>query len=206
MSVNNEMYKMYNEMVKGYKENQDGLFEHGARCWMDLKPENPFAPEDPAYEYFFLMQKGYNLWTMGLADRKINRRRMLENARKLCELNPKRPYKFDKKAEELELAAKAAAEKKAAEERALAEKKAAEEKALAEKKMAEEKALAEKKAAQEKAEAQKLEARKKTETTQYQSQNTHILGIVPDVSDIKADTAKEQPVEKKGFFNRLFRK
>ena len=56
---NNEMYRLYNEMVKGYKENQDGLFEHAVRCWMDLDPTNPFSEEDPAYEEFFLMKKGY---------------------------------------------------------------------------------------------------------------------------------------------------
>lgn len=118
MSLNNQMYKMYNEMVKGYKEDNDGLFEHGVRCWMDLNPENPFPSEDPAYEEFFLMQKGYTLWKMGSADRKINRRRMLEAAKRLCELNPKRPYRFDKKAEEEEKAAEA---KKAEEERLAAE-------------------------------------------------------------------------------------
>ena len=126
MNLNNQMYKMYNEMVKGYKENNDGLFEHGVRCWLDLKPENPFAPEEPAYEEFFLMQKGYNLWKMGAADRKINRRRMLEHAVNLCALNPKRPYRFDKKAEEEEKRkeeeARIAAERKAMEAE-LAEKK-----------------------------------------------------------------------------------
>jgi len=115
MSINNQMYKFYNEMVKGYKENQDGLFEHGVRCWLELKPENPFPFEDPAYEEFFQMQRGYSLWQMGGADRKINRRRMLEAARRLCALNPKKPYKFDRKAEEEEKAAKAAEEARLAE-------------------------------------------------------------------------------------------
>lgn len=129
MGKNNQMYKMYTEMVKGYKADNDGMFEHGVRCWMDLDPENPFDPEDPAFEEFFLMRKGYNLWRMGAADRKINRRRMLEHAYKLCELNPKRPYRYDKKEEEAD---QLEAEKKAAEE---AERKATEE---AEKKAAEE--------------------------------------------------------------------
>ena len=72
------------------------------------------------------MKKGYSLWKMGSADRKINRRRMLEAANKLCECNPKRPYKFDKKAEEDEEAARIAAEKEAA-EKAAAEVKTEEE-------------------------------------------------------------------------------
>ena len=202
MSVNNEMYKMYNEMVKGHKENRNELFEHGVRCWMDLKPENPFSPEEPAYEYFFLTQKGYNLWKMGLADRKINRRRMLENAHKLCECNPKKPYRFDKKAEEAELAAKAEAERKAAEEKVLAEKKAAEEKALAKKK-----------AAEEKAEEERLaKLRKKEEARFNQEYNKHVLGIVPDESDIKASIQENSKDEdeikekKTTIFGRLFNK
>ena len=111
MNVNNQMYKMFEEMIKGYKENESGLFEHGARCWMELDPENPFQEDDPAYEEFFQMRKGYSLWKMGGADRKINRRRMLSAAERLCETNPAQPYKFDKKAEERELAEKIAAEK-----------------------------------------------------------------------------------------------
>ena len=203
MSVNNEMYKMYNEMVKGYKENNDAMFEHGVRCWMDLKPENPFNPEEPAYEYFFLTQKGYTLWMMGSADRKINRRRMLAAAKQLCESNPKRPYRFDKKAEEAELAAKAEAERKAAEEKALAEKKAAEEKALAEKR-----------AAEEKAEEERLaKLRKKEEARFNQEYNKHVLGIVPDESDIKAQIQEDNEDEddeikekKTTIFGRWFKK
>ena len=63
-------------------------------------------------------------------------------------------------AERKAAAEKAAAEKKAAEEKAAAEKKAAEEKAAAEKKAAEEKAAAEKKAAQMKAAEEKAAAEK----------------------------------------------
>lgn len=199
MSVNNMMYKMYTEMVKGYKEDDNGLFEHGVRCWMNLEPENPFTPESPEYECFFRMQKGYKLWMMGSADKKINRRRMLGAAKDLCACNPKRPYRFDKKAEEAELAAKAEAEKKAAEEKALAEKKAAEEKALAEKKAAEEKAKEERLA----------KIRKKEENAFNQDFNKRVLGIVPDESDIKAPIQKEQEDEAKEkkttIFGRLFR-
>jgi len=180
MSVNNQMYKMYNEMIKGYKEDNDGLFEHGVRCWMDLNPENPFPENEPAFEYFFLMQKGYSLWKMGAADRKINRRRMLEAAYKLCECNPKRPYRFDKKAEEAEEAARIAAEKEAA------EKAAAEEKAVAEAKAEEE---------------HKTVLDRNTNDAFNDEFNKHVFGVIPDESDIKA---KEKP--KRGLFNKLFKK
>lgn len=120
MGRNNDMYHFFNEMLKGYKEQQDGLFEHAVRCWMDMEPENPFKEDDPAYEQFFLMQKGYTVWRRGAADRKINRRRMLEAAYNLCALNPKKPYRFDKEEDaadkKAEAEAKAEAERKAMEE------------------------------------------------------------------------------------------
>ena len=152
---NNEMYRLYNEMVKGYKENQDGLFEHAVRCWMDMNPENPFAEDDPAYEEFFLMKKGYTVWKMGNADRKINRRRMLEHARNLCALNPKRPYKFDKKEEEARKAAEALEEARKAEEAAKLEA--------------------------EKAEKETREAKLKESTRKFNEEfNQHVHGVVPE--------------------------
>lgn len=193
---NNEMYRLYNEMVKGYKENQDGLFEHAVRCWLDLDPVNPFPEEDPAYEEFFLMKKGYTIWKMGNADRKINRRRMLEHARKLCELNPKRPYKFDKKEEE----AKQAAE---AEKARLAKEAAA-------------------KKAEEEAEKARCEEELKRETTKFNEEfNRHVLGVLPD--EQMSGSAKkymfgiipqtelaieedEEEEPKKSFFGKLFKK
>ena len=96
MGQNNLAYKFYSEMTKGYRENNDGLFEHGVRSWMDLEPANPFEENSDAAELFFKIQMGYTIWKRRGADMKINRRRMLEAAKALCELNPKRPYKFDK--------------------------------------------------------------------------------------------------------------
>ena len=163
---NNEMYRLYNEMMKGYKENQDGLFEHAVRCWMDLNPENPFPEEDPAYEEFFLMKKGYSVWKMGNADRKINRRRMLEHAKALCALNPKRPYRFDKKEEEAKKAAEAVEEARKAEEAAKLEA--------------------------EKAEAERREALIKNETRQFNDDfNKHIFGVVEQPEDEEEQESKK---------------
>lgn len=135
MAKNNQMYKFYSEMTKGFREEQPAMFEHGVRCWMMLDPENPFEENSEAAELFFKMKMGYTIWMRGGADRNINRRRMLAAAEALCELNPKRPYKFNKEedaedrrlAKEEEEAAKEAAEE---EVKAEAEKKAAEEAAI----------------------------------------------------------------------------
>ena len=102
MNANNQMYRMFKIMKQGYAEGDVNAVEQGARCWLDLAPENPFPEDTPAYEAFFQMQKCYSIWRRGDIDRKINRRRMIMWANKLCESNPKQPYKFDKKAEEEE--------------------------------------------------------------------------------------------------------
>lgn len=112
MNVNNQCYRMFKEMKEGYANNDSNQMEHGARCWMDLAPENPFKEDSDEYEMFFQMQKCYRIWKRGDVDRKINRRRMIEWARKLCELNPRQPYRFDKKAEEEEIRLAQEAEKK----------------------------------------------------------------------------------------------
>ena len=96
MSQNNQMYKFYSEMTKGHRENQPALFEHGVRSWMAMEPECPFGEGSDEAELFFKMQMGYTIWQRNGADKNINRRRMLEAAHQLCELNPQRPYKFDK--------------------------------------------------------------------------------------------------------------
>lgn len=107
MSDNNTMYRMFRQMIQGYKLGKEGdnLFTHAVHCWMDLNPENPFVKESEAYDYFFRMKNYYNVWKLHSADYRINEKRMLAEARKLCELKPKNPYKFDKKADEQEKAA-----------------------------------------------------------------------------------------------------
>ena len=119
MNKNNQMYRMFKEMKAGYAEGNKDKMEHGARCWLDLEPENPFPEGSNEMEAFFQMQKCYCIWKRGDIDRKINRRRMLQWAEKLCELNPRQPYRFDKKAEEEEILAA----QKAEQEKPVVEKK-----------------------------------------------------------------------------------
>lgn len=102
MSVNNQMYVMFANMKQGYKEGNMDVVEQCARCWMQLATENPFPYDTPEYEEFFQMQKAYSIWARGYVDQKINRRRMVEHAKRLCELDPKQPYIYDKKAEQEE--------------------------------------------------------------------------------------------------------
>lgn len=111
MNVNNQMYRMFKEMKEGYANNNIDQMEHGARCWLELDPKNPFPESSEEMEAFFQMQKCYNIWKRGDIDRKINRRKMIMWAEKLCELNPRQPYHFDKKAEEEEIRLAQEAEK-----------------------------------------------------------------------------------------------
>ena len=106
MSLNNQLYKIFNDLTKAYKENNYGSIEQAARCWMQLTSENPFIYDTPEYEEFFQMHRCYEIWAKGAIDQKINKRRMVQHAKALCALNPKCPYVYDKKAEEEEKRAK----------------------------------------------------------------------------------------------------
>ncbi len=107
MNANNQRYRMFNLMMHGYAtENKDEL-EQGARCLLDLAEENPFQEGTDEMEAFFQMKRCYSIWKSGAIDHKVNRRRMISWTEKLCALNPKNPYKYDKKAEDEERAKKA---------------------------------------------------------------------------------------------------
>jgi len=129
MNKTNLMYKMFKQMKEGYKSKQDGLFEHAVRCWMDVDPEDPFEEGTEASEYFSQMKIHYNVWKMKSSDYRVNWRRMLESARKLCALNPRQPYKFDKKAEEEDMLEE---QRKLAEQKKIDEQKAEEQRRLEE--------------------------------------------------------------------------
>ena len=137
MAKNNQMYKFYSEMTKGYREHISAMFEHGVRCWMECEPENPFEEDSEAYGLFFKIYQSFIIWNRKGVDSNISRRRMLAAASDLCKLNPKRPYKFNKE-EDAEDRKIAEEEQKAAEEQAKeearleAERKAAEEAAIKE--------------------------------------------------------------------------
>lgn len=217
----NELYRMYDEMIQGYKTKNEGLFEHGVVCWMDLNPENPFPEDSPAYEIFFTIQMRYNVWRMGSADYKVNRKRMLSAAKELCATYPKRPYKFDRKADNEDKAVKAAAEEermkaqKEAEELAIqkeAERIVQEEERL--KREADEKEKAriewEKAEAEAKAEMKrKDELLKKAVEEQRAKVKTeepiHVLGIIPETGVMQETVPIESP-KKESFLKRLFGK
>lgn len=159
MGKNNQMYKFYSEMTKGYREGIAAMFEHGVRCWMELEPENPFEENSQAAELFFKIQRGYTIWLRGGADKNINRRRMMAAAAELCELNPKRPYKFNKEED--------AEDRKQAEEAQKTAEELAKEKARIE---------AEEKAAKEAADKEAEEEEKDME---------HVFGVVPTPKEEK---------------------
>lgn len=99
MNLNNQLFNLFNELIKGYKDGDNNIVEQSARCLVQLAPENPFKPETPENEEFFQMKRCYSIWASGAIDQKINRRRMVEHAKKLCALNPEQPYVYDEKAE-----------------------------------------------------------------------------------------------------------
>ena len=121
MGVNNQMYALYADMKRAYAMDDSGTVEQCARCWLQIAPENPFKYDTPEYEEFFQMQRCYTIWFRGDVDQKINRRRMAQHAKKLCELNVANPYKFSKEEARLELEEKKS--KEAADIRAIQEKK-----------------------------------------------------------------------------------
>lgn len=100
MSDNNTLYRMFRQMMQGYKLGKDGenLFAHAVYCLMDLSTENPFPKDSEAFDYFFRMKNYHNVWKLHSADQKINERRMINEAKSLCATNPKNPYRYDKKA------------------------------------------------------------------------------------------------------------
>lgn len=103
MGYNNTMYRLYQEMLDGYATGNDGLFEHGARCMMDLNPKNPFNENTQEAELFFQMYNTYFRWKNHGADMKINRRRMLAAANELCEIVTENPYTFSEEEEKQDL-------------------------------------------------------------------------------------------------------
>ena len=217
----NELYRAYDEMLQGFKAKNDTQLEHGVRCWMDLKPENPFPEDIPAYDLFFKIKRHYTVWRMGGADYKVNRTRMVKAAKDLCATYPKRPYKFDRKADSEDKAAKNAAEeewlkaKQEAEELAIQQeaerivkeeerlKKEAEEreKARIEWEKAEEEAKADAKRKEEllKKAVEKERAKIKTEEPLY------VLGIVPETG-VMQETVPIEEKSKESFFSRFFNK
>ena len=131
MSDNNMMYRMFRQMMQGYRLGKEGenLFAHAVHCWMDLNPDNPFQEESAAYDHFFRMKNYYNVWKMRSADQRISERRMVNEARELCATKPKNPYKFDKKAADEEKVVLRESAKKEQEEAINIQKEAEREKA-----------------------------------------------------------------------------
>lgn len=112
----NELYKMYKEMADGYKTNNELMLEHGAKCYMDMSPENPFDESSPEYDVFCSIRNYHSVWKLGGADYRVNRKRMLKAVKEMIELHPEIPYVFDKKAEAAEKREKLRLEKERLEE------------------------------------------------------------------------------------------
>ena len=208
MDRNNQMYKMFKEMKEGYKNQQPELIEHGARCWLDCNPDNPFPVDSPEYEAFFQMQKCYLIWIRGDVNRKINRRKMVQWAMELCKINPRQPYKFDKKAEEadqaLRMQQEAEAEQAAIQKEAeIKQKQEAEVAARVQKEIEHKQFIeAEKNLARQRASAVKQAIVDKPITiptvSSVEDEKQVVMGVLPE-------DEKTEP-RKSNWFSRLFRK
>lgn len=200
MNVNNEMYRMFKEMKEGYKNKNKSQMEHGARCWLDLNPENPFDENTPEGEAFFQMKRCYTIWKRGDVDRKINHRRLLSWAEALCKLNPRQPYKFDKEADKIDQETKKLEElkreKQQQEEEAKAIQKRAQEIVQEEERVKKELAEKEKEKAQQELEQQrKQEEMKKALEQAIEEERKRIQAIEPKEEPVKETVVQEIPVE-----------
>ena len=231
MSDNNTMYRMFRQMIQGYKLGKEGenLFVHAVHCWMDLNPENPFAEDSEAFDHFFRMKNYYNVWKLRSADQKISERRMINAARDLCATKPKNPYKFDKKEAEDEKAALRAATIKQKEEEISIQQEADRQKAEREREIKEileeirkddlenQSALeANRQIVEEaKAEAIKNSAVKAPEYVPAEEKKNYVFNVVEEpnveINEEPKEEPKEEPeeepkAEKKGFLSKLFRR
>lgn len=92
MSDNNLKYTLFKEMLDGYKQNQEGLFESSVTGLMSLDPENPYEVDTPEYKLFHRINRFYKTWNAGGAGSKVSRVRMLNKAKEFCELVNDNPY------------------------------------------------------------------------------------------------------------------
>lgn len=116
MGRNNDLYRSFKMMLDGYKTGDvDGTikFESGVISLNSLNPENPFEKGSEEYECFFRMHLYYKNSLDNGPGSKFSRKQIFSVARKLCELKPKNPYRFDKKEDEEEKAAQKAAKEAA---------------------------------------------------------------------------------------------
>lgn len=108
--VNNNALRYYDEMIAGAYEGDleknidepiNNRFVHGAISLAAEQAENPFHidesvkhPEEyrQARQLYGQMLLCYRKWRSPAVDRKVNRRRMLEAAKKLCDLLLPNPF------------------------------------------------------------------------------------------------------------------
>ena len=186
MGRNNDSYRFFQEMLTGHKNNEEGLVEHGARCLMDLNPNNPFPANSQEFELFFEMFLYHARWKNHTVDAKINRRKLCAAAHELCNIVSGNPYVFDKKEEAEEIKAKKEFE---AQQKALEEQKKIEEQKQIEE-------LKRKELEHKQAEEQKRlkEEEEKKSKIELQKQE-HVLGVVPE---------EEKEKDKKSWLRFLF--
>ena len=176
MGRNNNIYSMYQEMLDGFKTDNEGLFEHGTRCLMSLDPEVPFEVGSSEYELFYRTLRFYKTWEHGGVGSKVSYTRMLNKAKELCSCVNYNPFNYSEEEEMEDL--------------------------KAQKKLEEQRKKEQKKIEQQTEDLKKIKEQNKKKEPVRQvvkevklEDSEHILGIVPE---------EEQEKEKKNWFNFLF--
>lgn len=225
MSDNNTMYRMFRQMIQGYKLGKEGenLFSHAVHCWMDLNPDNPFSPESEAFNCFFKMKNYHSVWNHSTCY-KVNERRMMQAARDLCATKPKNPYKYDKQEAEREKIALREAAIKQQEEEINIQREAERQKAerdeeirqileeIRQDDLEKQNALEENRAIVKQAKKDTISnsVEKYSEKKAVEEKKNYVFNVVKDnheLNDKQIEELREKPKEeKKGFLNKLFRR
>lgn len=93
-TMNNEGYRLYNEMINGYNMVNENKFVHGAMHFASMGLDHPFQNTE-GDTYYGMMVICYKKWIRRGVDYRVNKRRLLHAAQRLCELDLPCPFEQD---------------------------------------------------------------------------------------------------------------
>lgn len=92
--LDNASFKLYNEMMDGYNLVNENKFVHGAMHLAAKDWKNPFQDE-VADMHYSMMAINYKKWLKRGVDYRVSKRRLLEHATRLAELDLPSPFVED---------------------------------------------------------------------------------------------------------------
>lgn len=90
--MKSQKYKLFQEMMEGFKTNNTALFSHGAKCLTEIEEGNPFPENSEAKDHFHRMKVYYEACRRGDINQRANLRMVFDEAKALCALEPAQPY------------------------------------------------------------------------------------------------------------------